>query len=59
MIPRRNILDLNTDAELAIRNAIHEVEKLGADEELTKIVVKLDNAKKLLGDFIDDKTYKK
>lgn len=53
-IPRRNRIDLNTPAELAIRNAIHEVEKLPADERLTKVVINLIEAKKLVADYIDE-----
>lgn len=53
-IPRRNNIDLNTPAELAIQDAIHQVENMGADEKLTAIVVMLDAAKDLLSDFIDE-----
>jgi len=52
---RRNRLDLNTKAELAIFNAIQEVEKIGADERLTKAVVMLSDAKDLVSDFVDEK----
>lgn len=51
--PRRNRLDLNTAAELAIYNAMQEVEKIGADEKLTQAIVKLQEAKNLVSDFID------
>ena len=53
-VPRRNRLDLNTPAELAIFNAIQEVEKIGADPKLTDIVISLGKTKDLLSDFIDD-----
>ena len=52
-IPRRIRLDLNTAAELAIHNAIQEVEKVGADVRLTNSVIHLSIAKDLLSDFID------
>ena len=53
--PRRNRLDLNTHAELAIHNACLEVEKLGANPKLTEVVVMLAKAKDVLSDFIDSK----
>lgn len=52
-IPRRNRLDLNMPAELAIYEAIQEVEKLPADVRLTNAVIKLQEAKELVSDFID------
>lgn len=53
-IPRRCLLDLNIPAEIAIYNAIQEVEKIGADVRLTNIVVELIKLKDLLSDYIDD-----
>jgi len=53
MVPRRNILDLNTDAEIAIYNFMQEVEKLSADVKLTDAVTLLAKAKELVSDFID------
>lgn len=50
---KRNRLDLMTPAELAIYNAIQEVEKLGADIILTDVVVELGKAKDKLSDYID------
>ena len=52
-IPRRNRLDLNTSAELAIYNAIGEVEKCGASVSLTKVVTLLQEAKNALADHIE------
>lgn len=52
--PRRNRIDLNKPSELAIRNAIDEVEKLGADVKLTDAVIKLNEALELVSDFIDN-----
>jgi len=52
--PRRNKLWLNTQAELAIFNAIQEVETVGADVRLTEIVIMLGQAKDLLSDYIDN-----
>lgn len=53
--PRRNRMDLNTPAEIAIQNAVWEVEKVGADPKLTEVVVLLGKAKDLLSDFVDGK----
>lgn len=52
-VPRRNRLDLNTEVELVIQNAIWEVEKIGASVKLTEAVTKLSEAKNLVADFID------
>ena len=43
--PRRNRQDLNKPSELAIQNAIWEVEKIGADVKLTDAVILLGKAK--------------
>lgn len=51
--PRRNRLDLNTPEEMAIRNAVEKVEKMGADVKLTEAVVLLDKARELVADYID------
>jgi len=52
-IPRINILELNTPAELAILNAIQEVEKMGCDVRLTNIVCGLSKLRNDLADFTD------
>ena len=52
-IPRRNRLDFNLPAELAIRNAVNEVERLGSDPLLTNCVVILQQAFDLLADYCD------
>lgn len=52
--PRRISVDKNTPAELAIRKAMEEVEMLPADERLTNAVFKLDEARNLVADFIDE-----
>jgi hypothetical protein len=52
-IPRRNRLDLNTPAELAIHNAIGEIEKMGVDPILTDIQVELIKLKGRLADYVD------
>lgn len=52
-VPRRNRLDLNTLAELAIVEAMREVEKAGASEYLTKAVTLLQEAKDALADHIE------
>ena len=53
--PRRICLWLNTPSELAIRKSIEEVEKIGSNEKLTKIVISLNNIREELADFIDGK----
>lgn len=53
LTPRRNYLELNTPAELAIRNAIAEVENLGCHVDLTEAVTLLQNAFDTVADFID------
>ena len=51
---RRHRLDLNKPVELKIRDAMLAVEQAGADVKLTAAVIKLQEAKDLVGDFIDD-----
>jgi hypothetical protein len=52
-IPRINFLELNTPAELAILNAIQEVEKMGCDVRLTNIICDLSKLRNDLADFTD------
>ncbi len=54
-IPRRIRLDLNTPAELAIYNAMQEVENVGADVKLTEAVILLSKARDLVADYVDSK----
>jgi len=54
--PRRNQLDKCTPAELAIFNAMQEVEKVGADLKLTAAIQKLQEAKELVADYVDEYT---
>lgn len=51
---RRMFLDRNTKAELAIFQAMQEVEQIGCSEGLTEAVTLLAKAKDLVGDFIDE-----
>lgn len=53
MTPRRNQLDQNTPAELAIREAIQAVERAGAHPLLTEAVCLLQSAKERVADFVD------
>lgn len=53
--PRKSDLQRMKPAELAIHQAIQEIEKLGANEKLTNAVIKLNEAKELVADFIDKK----
>lgn len=50
---RNNDISLMTSAELAIYNAMQEVEKLGADTRLSNAVVYLMQAKAEVSYFID------
>jgi hypothetical protein len=52
-IPRRIDVNQLTPAELAIRNAMLEVEKMAADTRLTEAVVLLGQAKEKVADFVD------
>lgn len=52
---RRIRLDLNTPAELAIRNAMKEVEGTGASPMLTDAIILLEKAFNLVADYIDTK----
>lgn len=53
-VPRRNQLDKNTYAEMAIYNAMVEVEKLSwVGEEMTACITALSKAKDLLSDYVD------
>lgn len=53
-IPRRCDVQQMTPAELAIRNAIAEVEKGEADVRLTDAVVLLQAAQDAVADYIED-----
>lgn len=55
-ITRRMRLDLNTPAELAIREAMKEVEGTGSSTLLTDAVVLLEQALNLVADHIDQKS---
>lgn len=50
---RRVNLQRQTPAELAIGDAVDRVEELPPDERLTNAVVKLQEAKELVADFVD------
>jgi len=49
---RRSRVDLYSPAETAIRNAIIEVEKVGAHPQLTDVVVELDRCQQKLQNFL-------
>lgn len=53
-IPRRSRLDLNVPAELAIINAVNEIEKMGCDVRLTDAINLLHQAKGLVSDHVDE-----
>ena len=52
---RRVRLDLNETAEIAIHNAIVEVEKMGADILLTEAINLLSQARDKVADYVDNK----
>jgi hypothetical protein len=51
--PRRACLDEMTPAEIVIRNALIEVEKLPGDVRLTDAVNLLDAARESVADYVD------
>lgn len=51
--PRRIQLQLNEPVELSIRNAMSEVEKMGADILLTDAIFLLGQAFNKVADYID------
>jgi hypothetical protein len=55
-IPRRNWLELNTPAELKIREAMIAVEEVGAHPLLTDAVILLGQARDKVADFVDLKS---
>ena len=52
---RRVRLDLNTEAELSIRDSVNKVELLRASPLLTNAIILLDKARNLVADYIDQK----
>lgn len=52
---RRYRIDLMTQAELAIQNAMSEVELIGCDINLTESIMALQKAKDLVSDYLDSK----
>ena len=52
-LPRRCQLNLNTPAELAIREAMLAVEAAGAHPFLTDAVALLEQAKEKVADYVD------
>lgn len=53
-VPRRQRLDLNTPAELAISKAVNEIEKMGAHPDLTAINNDLLDLRDKLSDYIEN-----
>ncbi len=54
VFPRKNRVYLMIRAEVEIQLAIDEVEKLPADVRLTDAIIKLNEAKDLVSDFVDN-----
>lgn len=52
-IPRRARMDQWCPAERAIYDAAQAVEEMPADERLTRAVILLDDARRLVADFVD------
>ena len=52
-VPRRNRVDKMSSGEYAIREAVQEVEAMGADVRLTQAVILLGEAKDKVADFVD------
>ncbi len=52
-IPRRARIDLFTPAEKAIWEAVQAVEAAGCDVRLTNAVIKLQEARGLVADYVD------
>lgn len=52
-IPRRAYIQMMVPAELAIREAIHKVEAIGADVVLTEAVNLLTKAQDKVSDYVD------
>ena len=53
VVPRRFHVDMSVPAELAIREAVDKVERMGANVLLTKAVMLLGEAKDLVSDYVD------
>ena len=53
-IPRRIRLDLMLPAEVAIYNAIQEVQKIEVDIRLTEAIIKLHEAIELVANYVND-----
>lgn len=51
--PRRSYVDKMTPAELAIYQAMVEVEKLPPDERLTQAMILLGQAREQVADYVD------
>lgn len=52
-IPRRIQLERMSSGERAIFAAVHEVERMGADQRLTDAVILLQAARDSVADFVD------
>jgi hypothetical protein len=52
-MPRRCDNNLRSEEEITIDKAIELIEKLGADEGLTNAIVKLNEARDMVADYID------
>lgn len=52
--PRRFNLAFCSASELAIKKAMQEVERLGADDKLTEAIMLLTDAHTIVSDFIDN-----
>ena len=56
-LSRRSKLYFNVQTELTINKAINEIECLGSDVRLTNAQIKLQEAKDLISDFVDEQIF--
>ena len=57
-IPRTSRLNLLTSSEKSLLNLMWEIENLGADIRLTKVITLLSEAKGILGNYQDEQIYR-
>lgn len=53
--PRRAQLRCNTQAEHELRRVLNTVEQLGADVRLTQAVTKIEEARELVADWLEER----
>ena len=53
-IPRRKQYNLNTNAEIALRAAMLEIERMPADVRTTQAVLLVESARNIIADIVDE-----